>query len=194
MALLPAAITLTVTYPPNYPDEVPILEVNHPKDAPKFDHLSFPEYGPGLIATLDETIQDSLGAAMIFTLISTIKDSAESLIASRVAAVQAEIDKAAVQAEEKENAKFHGEAVTRESFLAWRKNFIEEQRKREEEQEKKAEESMTRGRKLVKEEKKITGRELWERGLVGKIDEEGDEDGEGEKDALAGVERLAVHD
>ena len=131
---------------------------------------------------------------MIFSLISALKDSAESLIASRMAAVQAEVDRAAVEAEEKENAKFHGEAVTRESFLAWREKYFDEQKKQEEDEEKKAEESGTRGKKVAKEEKKMTGRELWERGLVGKIDEDGEGDGDEdeEKDALAGVERLTV--
>ena len=189
-----AFINLTVTYPPNYPDEPPVLEVSNSKDLPNHDHLSFPEDGPQLLATLDETIQDSLGAAMIFTLISTLKDSAESLIASRAAAIQVEVDKAAVEAEAKENAKFHGEAVTRQSFLAWRAKFVEEQKRHDEEEERRAEESGTRGKKVMKEEKKMTGRELWERGLVGKVDEDEGGEEEGEKDALAGVEKLTLQE
>ena len=185
---------LIVTYPPKYPDEPPILDITHPKDAPKPEHIFLPEDAPHLLASLEQIIQESLGAAMIFTLISTLKDSAESLIASRIAALQAEADKIAAQAEEKENAKFHGEAVTRESFLAWRERFFRDQREREEEEERKAEESGTRGKRIVKEEKKITGRELWERGLVGKIDEDGEGEGDGEKDALAGVEKLTMED
>lgn len=189
-----ASIALEVKYPPNYPDESPLLEVTHPKDAPKPDQLSFPEDAPHLLASLDEIIHDSLGEAMIFTLISTLKDSAESLIAFRISAIHAEADKAAAQAEEKENAKFHGEAVTKESFLAWRESFFREQREREEEEERRVEESGTRGKKVVKEERKMTGRELWEKGMVGKIDEEAEGEADGERDALAEVEQLTVRD
>ena len=183
-----------VTYPSKYPDLPPILDITYPKDAAKPDHLSLPEDTPQLLSSLEETIQDSLGAAMIFTLISTLKDSAESLIASRVAALQQEADKEAAQAEERENAKFHGEAVTRESFLAWRQKFFEEQMLKEAEERRLDDESGARGKKIVKEEKKLTGRELWESGLVGKVEEDGEGDGDEERDALAGVERLAVRD
>ena len=188
-----ASIILTVTYPSKYPDEPPALNVTHPKDAPRPEHLSLPDDVPQLLSSLEETIQNSLGAAMILTLIWTLKDSAESLITSRIAALQQEADKEAAQAEERENAKFHGEAVTRESFLAWRQEFFEEQRAKEAEERRLEDESGTRGKKIVKEEKKLTGRELWERGLVGKI-EEVDGDGDEEKDALAGVENLTVDD
>ena len=112
-------------------------------------------------------------------------------MASRVEAEQVEKDREAAQAEEKENAKFHGEAVTRERFLAWRERFFEEQRMREEDEKRLEEESGTRGKKVVREEKKMTGRELWEKGLVGKVD---DEEGNEERDALAEVEKLAVED
>ena len=172
----------------------PILNISPPRDAPKFQHLSLPDDISQLLSSLEETIQDSLGAAMIFTLISTLKDFAESLVASRIAALQQEADKEAAQAEEKENAKFHGEAVTRESFLAWRKGFFDEQRAREEEERLLEEQSGTRGKKVVKEEKKLTGRELWEKGLVGKTEDDVDNEGDEEKDALAGVEKLAVDD
>ena len=61
--------------------------------------------------------------AMVFTLVSSVKESAELLIAERQQAVQTLKDVEAARAEEEENRKFHGTAVTRESFLAWRKRF-----------------------------------------------------------------------
>lgn len=127
---------------------------------------------------------------MIFTLISALKESAESLIADRVGAVQEAQDKEAAKAEEAENAKFHGEVVTRERFLEWRRGFREErEREREEEERRREGEEGRRGRVRV-EEGRLSGRMLWERGLVGKVDEEeGDGDGE---DALAGLEGLKV--
>ena len=141
-----------------------------------------------MLSSLDETITESMGQAMVFTLISALKESAELLIGERLNEVQAEKDKEAAKAEEAENAKFHGEAVTRESFLAWRAGFRGEVEREEEERRKVEEEG--KSRKVKIEEGKMSGRELWERGLVGKVEEEE----EGEEDALKGVEGLKVGD
>lgn len=124
---------------------------------------------------------------MIFTLISALKDSADQLIAERLNEVQAVKDKEAAKLEEAENAKFHGEAVTKESFLAWRVKFRDEMDREEEERRRVEEEG--KSRKVRIEEGKMSGRELWERGLVGKVEEE-----EGEEDMLRGVEGLKVGD
>ena len=131
---------------------------------------------------------------MIFTLITTLKESAEALIAQRLSDEQAVLDRKAAAEEEKENAKFYGERVTRERFLAWREQFREDvARKKEEEERVREEEAGGVGRGKTgrgKEERKLTGKELWERGLVGKVDEDA-EAGE-EKDALSGMEGLRV--
>lgn len=116
--------------------------------------------------------------AMIFTLVTVLKDSAELLITERQNAKQALADVAAAKAEEEENKKFQGEAVTRESFLAWRASFMKET----EDAEKKAQEDKEledKKARVKKEEKKMTGRELWEKGLVGKLEEEDDEEEDG---------------
>lgn len=139
-----------------------------------------------LLEALEPTIEENLGMAMVFTLVSTLKDSAELLISERQKAAQALRDVESAKAEEAENAKFHGTAVTRESFMEWRARFRremeEEERRRMEERE--MDEKKKRG---VKEERKLTGRELWERGLVGKVEEED----EGE-DGLEGMERVKI--
>ena len=124
---------------------------------------------------------------MVFSLISAVKESAERLIGERVDAVQAERDKEVAKAEEAENAKFHGEAVTRERFLAWRAGFRVEREREEEERRRRVEDEGKKG-KGRGEEARMSGRELWERGLVGKVEEEE----EGEEDALKGVEGLKV--
>jgi hypothetical protein len=81
----------------------------------------------------------------------------------------------AAKLEEEENKKFQGDAVTRETFLAWRERFMKEQAEAEL---KKVEEKEQEDKKarVKKEEKKMTGRELWEKGLVGKVEEEDDEE------------------
>jgi uncharacterized protein YdiU (UPF0061 family) len=108
--------------------------------------------------------------AMVFTLVTVLKDSAELLITERQNAKQALADMEKAKLEEEENKKFQGEAVNRESFLAWRERFMKEQ---EEEAQKEVEDKKAR---VKKEEKKMTGRELWEKGLVGKMEEDDDEE------------------
>lgn len=126
--------------------------------------------------------------AMIFTLVTTLKDAAELLVSERLAAIQAQKDVVARQAEAEENRKFEGTKVTPESFLEWSARFkaeIAEAKKRAEEI-KEAEEKKKKG--SAKEEK-MTGRELWARGLAGNVL---DEDEEGAIDALAGMKTLKV--
>jgi hypothetical protein len=98
-----------------------------------------------------------------------VKDNAEALIAAEAQARQAGRDHEARKAEEEENRKFHGERVTRESFLRWREGFLKE---KEDEEREREEAEAEKGRKALKGEDKMTGRELWEKGLVGRGDEE----------------------
>ena len=122
---------------------------------------------------------------MVFTIVSALKDSAEALITTRINDEQAEHDRERAKAEEAENAKFYGEAVTRESFMLWRSRFREEL-EREVEERRRAEDEGKSKKEITKgEDIKLTGRMLWERGLVGKVDEEDDE-----VDALGEVEKL----
>lgn len=111
---------------------------------------------------------------MVFTLVTVLKDAAELLISERQNAKQALADMEAAKAEEEENRKFQGQAVTRESFLKWREEFRQEmeEKKRIAEEEKEAEDKKKR---IAKEERKLTGKELWQQGLVGKVDEDEDE-------------------
>ena len=142
-----------------------------------------------LLESLTATIDENLGMAMIFTLISALKENTEQLILERQTAAQAIKDEEAHRQEELENAKFHGEAVTRDSFLAWRERFraeMEENRLKDE-----ADREAELGKKKIKMEEKMTGRELWERGLVGKIEEDEDAGEAGEVDGLA---KLSIRD
>ncbi|KAK3204045.1 hypothetical protein GRF29_106g1466597 [Pseudopithomyces chartarum] len=177
-------IILNVRFTPNYPDEAPDLDITQPPNAPKHPYLDIHEDKTVLLSSLSETITDNLGMQMIFTLVTTLKDSAELLISERQGAKAALAAVEAQKAEEEENRKFQGEAVTRESFLKWREEFRQELA--EEEQRKKEEAEAEEKKKGKKEERKLTGRQLWERGLVGKVDEE-----EGE-DALEGIESLKI--
>lgn len=153
----------------------PRLEISSPPNAPKYPHLDIQEDRDRLLDLLQSTIEENLGMQMVFTLVDTLKEGAELLISERTAAIQAMKEFEAAKAEEEENRKFHGDAVTRESFLAWwegfRKEMEEETKRRLEERE--AEEKKKKG--VSKEPKKLTGRQLWERGLAGKADYDEDD-------------------
>lgn len=177
-------ILLNVRYPEAYPDEPPDLDVMNPPNAPKHEHLNVQEDKARLLDALQPTIEESMGMAMVFALVSALKDAAEVLISERQQAVQAMKDVEAAQAEAEENRKFEGEKVTRESFLAWQASFKQEmeEAKARRQAEIEAEEKKKRGGKA--EEKKLTGKQLWEQGIAGKNpydEDEGDEGVEGMK-------------
>ena len=123
---------------------------------------------------------------MVFTLVSTLKDAAETLVADRQKAVEAEKEAKLKKAEEEENAKFHGTPVNRDTFLAWREKFVAEM---QDEERRKQEEALAedKKRKAAKEDVRLTGKQLWERGLVGKVEDE--DDG---TDGLEDIDKLKI--
>ncbi|KAI1459383.1 RWD-domain-containing protein [Annulohypoxylon moriforme] len=176
----PPTLILYVRYPENYPDEAPILDLSPPQNAASHPHFSVAADKEQLLKGLEEPIQDNLGIPMIFTLVTTLKEEAEQLIASRKEADVKKHEEAILAAEREENKKFHGTPVTPETFMKWREGFIKEM---EEKAQKEEDERLAELKKAkVKEPVKLTGRQLWERGLVGKVDEgEDDEDIPSEK-------------
>src|SRR5438034_4578856 len=127
----PPVLILQVSYPEKYPDVAPHLEISAPSNAPKYPHFNVQEDRARLLEALEPIIEENLGMAMISALVDSLKQSAELLIADRQAAVQAMKAFEAAKADEEENRKFHGTAVTKESFLKWRTRF---QREMEEEE------------------------------------------------------------
>ena len=184
----PAIILLQVQYPEDYPDEPPRLDLSYPPNAPRFPHLDIQTDKARLLDDLKPTIEENLGMAMVFTLVTTLKESAEQLIAERQAAIAEQEAEVRAEAEAEENRKFEGTKVTIDSFLEWSANFKEEiaEAKRRAEEVKEAEEKKKRG---PKEEKKMSGRELWQNGLAGKVLEDEEEDG---VDPLEGMKSLKV--
>lgn len=184
----PLVILLNVSYPEAYPDVAPNLDITSPPNAPKHPLLDVAADKAQLLDALSSTIEDSMGMAMVFTLVATLKDSAETLMADRQRQEQEIKDVAAREREQQENRKFEGEKVTRERFIEWRENFKKdmEEKARQQKEEEEAEMKGKRGIKV--EEKKLTGRQLWERGLIGKVDE-----GDGDADGIVeGTEKLKV--
>ncbi|KEZ44140.1 Uncharacterized protein SAPIO_CDS3061 [Scedosporium apiospermum] len=169
----PPTILLQVRYPDEYPDKPPHLDLLSPPNAPSHPNFSLSEDRDALLNVLNSAAEENLGMAMVFTLVSTLKEAGEQLIADRVAAAEKIREEALLAAEREENKKFHGTPVTPETFTKWREGFMkemEELRKKEEE-ERLAELKKAR----VKEPVRMTGRQLWEAGLVGKVDEDEDD-------------------
>jgi hypothetical protein len=171
-----------VEYTPGYPDDAPRLDLFAPPNAPKHNFFDIQEDKGNLLSSLEPIIEESLGMAMVFTLVSSVKDGAELLISERRKAAQAVREVAAAKAEEEENRKFHGTPVTRDTFLAWREKFREELAEEERRRKDELEAEELKKKKSAREEVRITGRQLWERGLAGKA---GEEDEDGGTDALA---------
>ncbi|OQO04852.1 hypothetical protein B0A48_07869 [Cryoendolithus antarcticus] len=187
----PPTLLLNVKYPPTYPDIAPGLDISQPPNASKHPHLDVHEDKTRLLEALEPVIEENLGMAMIFTLYSSLKDSAEALITSRQHAEESKHEAVKRQAEAEENRKFEGEKVTRESFLQWSDGFkreIEEAKVRRV-LEVEAEEKKKRGRV---EEKKLTGKQLWEQGLVGKVVEDDDEEEDGVDAVVEGLKDVKV--
>lgn len=180
---------LTVRYPEEYPDKAPHLDLapgNDDNDTTKHPLFSVAEDKDELLTALTPVIEENLGMAMVFTLVTTLKEEAEQLAVQRREAALRVHEETLLAAEREENKKFHGEPVTRESFLKWRAGFLaemEEERRREEE-ERLAEMKKAR----IKDPSKLSGRQLWERGLA-----KGEEVEEGEDEVPAEeLEKLKV--
>jgi len=181
-------LILKVSYPEDYPDVAPDLDISAPPGAARHPDLDVQADKARLLGSVQAMIEENLGMAMIFTLYSTLKDSAELLIAERRQAIQALAEVEAQKLEAEENKKFMGTPVNRETFLEWREQFRkdmeEEARRRVEEKE-----AEDKKRRVTKEEKRMTGRELWERGLAGRGEDEEEEDG---ADAVESMRALKV--
>lgn len=183
----PPVMILQVKYPEDYPDKEPNLELLPPPQLHEQHPLfSVADDKDELLSGLTETIEENMGMAMVFTIVSALKDAAEQMIVSRHEAAMKIKEEALLAAEREENKKFHGTPVTPETFTKWQTDFLKEmaeQRKRDEEAQAAEAAKKSRGGAgsmgvLNKDGSKLTGRQLWEQGLAGKVedDDEADED------------------
>ncbi|KAF5234738.1 hypothetical protein FAUST_7463 [Fusarium austroamericanum] len=181
----PPTMLLQVRYPEDYPEKPPHLDILAPPNAIPHEHFNVADDRDQLLASLDETIQENLGMAMIFAIVSTLKDNAEQLVQERKDVITRAHEEAAQAAEAEENKKFHGTRVTPETFIKWREGFIKEMEDKRQQEEDDRLAEMKKAR--VKEPARLTGRQLWERGLAGKGDDEEDDDM-----PVEGVDKLKV--
>ncbi|KAI1365031.1 RWD domain-containing protein [Xylaria arbuscula] len=185
-SLEPPTLNLHVRYPEAYPDEAPILDLSPVPNAPPHPRFSVAADKEQLLRGLEDAIQENLGMAMVFTLVTTVTELAEQLMTERKEAAEREREERLLAAEREENKKFQGAMVTPETFMRWREQFrreMEEQRQRDED------ERLAELKKAkVKEAPRLSGKQLWERGLVGK----GEGDEEDDEPLIEQVEKLKV--
>lgn len=172
-------MVLTVRYPEDYPDKAPNLDLSPAEDddggGARHPLFGVAEDKDELLRALAPVVEENLGMAMVFTLVTTLKEEAEQLVERRKQAAARAREEVLAAAEREENKKFHGTPVTRETFLQWREGFIREmeEAQRREEEERAAEMKKAR----IKDPTKLSGRQLWERGLARGEEVEEVEDG-----------------
>jgi hypothetical protein len=184
-------ILLQVKYPEAYPEEPPLLDLLPIPNAPIHPYFSVASDKNALLDGLKETIEENMGMAMIYSLISTLKENAEKLVAERQEEARHEHEQKLLAAEREENKKFHGTPVTPETFKTWREGFRKEMealRIKQEEVDEAADKKRNRGKETAVQ---LTGKQLWERGLAGKVEED---EFEGDDVPAEGVEDLKVDD
>ncbi|SGZ46842.1 CIC11C00000000556 [Sungouiella intermedia] len=171
---------LDVRYPPNYPEEVPKLDIltsveeesedealDSEDESEKFVSLSeqivFDRDDIGVLLTkLNEEAEMNIGMPSIFALAALLKDEAELLFQAKLDAAQAQYDKELLAREAEEQKKFHGTKVTKQSYAEWREKFRVEMQVEKKDLERF--ERMHNG--------KMTGREIFEKGLAEESDDE----------------------
>lgn len=147
----PLVVGLRIKYTPTYPEEIPEMSLEILEGSlENNEHDKF-------CNDLMNMAQDSIGMAMVFTLLSSLKDSLTTFVIERQEQRrQAEEDRIRKEIEA-ENAKFQGTKVTIASFLEWKENFEREISEKE-----KATKSLAVLKKEEMKKHKLTGRQLFE--------------------------------
>ncbi|KAL5221539.1 hypothetical protein ABZP36_026252 [Zizania latifolia] len=145
-AYVPVQLALIFAHTEKYPDEPPLLNVKSVRGI-KLEDLS------SLKEKLEQEATENLGMAMVYTLVT----SSEEWLSEKYGQNAGDEEPDETEAEQEEVIVPHGEAVTVESFLAWRDRFEAElalQRAK----------LMPESALTAPKEKKLTGRQYFEGG------------------------------
>ncbi|KAI7894210.1 ubiquitin-conjugating enzyme/RWD-like protein [Mucor mucedo] len=143
----PRAISLQVKYTPTYPDELPEYDIK------TLEGQIPTSYYTKMKDAVKEAAEESVGMAMIFTMVSIIKEELDNIMLDVQRAEEEIINENRRKQEEAEQAKFTGTKVTVENFMAWKKTFDEEMLKKD---------AVLRAQKEKELKGKLTGRQLFE--------------------------------
>jgi len=166
-------LLLKVHYPQDYPDVIPDLDL-----ATTRGELSNEEEQT-LMDRLKATAEESIGMAMVFTLVSQLQESIQDLVSTRIKRREQEGTDAAKREIEKEEARTRGTPVTFTSFAGWKRKFDQERlRNAAQEDEEKMKAMSPKEREEYKKNKlKLTGRQIFERGKIADEEDTADEGG-----------------
>lgn len=106
--------------------------------------------------------ETQIGIPMAFALASQLKEEAESRFGQILDAMNAAHERRSREREMKEQEKFNGTKVTKELFLEWREKFRKEMKLEEWEE----------AKRLAMHNGKLSGRQIFERGLAGAEDDD----------------------
>lgn len=199
-------INLLIEYPAEYPEVVPLIEVevgekwvrerdddedyedSEEEEEEEDEDLAISGIAPALLELnsrdcialkkiLEEAAEENVGMASVFTLASMVKEEAEAAVQEKLEAAEKEREKEILRQEAEEQKKFIGTPVNAETFSAWRLKFRNEFNLDEKDH--------VHTIYDAKGQAKLTGRQMFERGLS-KFDDD-------EDDALeAGISSLKV--
>jgi hypothetical protein len=110
--LRPVSTWLHVIYTPDYPETLPQLRLEPIEGELSGEEMDELIHGMGAIGT------ESLGMAMVFTMVSYLREHLVNVLETRNRRVQEEEARRYAEMEEKEAARKRGTPVTRESFNA----------------------------------------------------------------------------
>ncbi|KAF3985760.1 hypothetical protein FT663_05168 [Candidozyma haemuli var. vulneris] len=178
------SVVLDVKYTPTYPEEVPKLNVtvdseelpvpsddeDDDADKSKLVHLSEQiELGKldatSLTKRLEEEAELNIGIPSVFALAALLKDEAEALFQAKLDAAQKKYEDELLAKEAEEQKKFFGTPVNKDTYSDWRAKFRKEMRIEE----------LDRSRFEKMHNGKMTGREIFEKGLAGNEEDEFDD-------------------
>lgn len=189
--------------PETYPDEAPVIGIeaveeslvdeddedgdddDNEKDEPELDDhgnrivgklrslpdsIHFDGFIPELKVQLEEQIESDmlLGMQMCFTLVASIKDLCETWFVDELAKLEKQHELEMQAREKEEQRKFQGTKVTPASFVEWRRKFIKELKL----------DQRNDLRKQTAHNGRLTGRQIFEQGLAGEIDEDAEDEDE----------------
>ncbi|CDK25290.1 unnamed protein product [Kuraishia capsulata CBS 1993] len=184
-------LALHVEYPDTYPEVIPLLKVRigesleededdesedyedeeEEEDNEADDEHASPVHIPetvefdsddlsNLLTKVIEEAEENVGMPSVFALVSVLKDLAESMFIRKCEEAQKLHDEELQRREREEQKKFNGTKVTPQSFEEWRLRFREEM---------KIDERLEQRAKTANGGK-LTGKEIFERGLAGNDD------------------------
>lgn len=179
-------LLLDVKYPETYPEVVPNLHIEIVEDEDEDEEdeensdddldnedtnrmlnlaetVSFVrEDITSLLMKLNEEAEMQVGMPSVFALVTLLKDEAEILFQAKVDSEQKKYDEELAKRDAEEQKKFNGTPVTKETWAAWRESFRKEMNY--EEKDLQAYRELHQG--------KLTGKEIFERGLAGNDEDE----------------------